>query len=477
MVSVTHLTTDLAAIVGDEHVVTDAAACERLSQDLSLEPFALADAVVAPGSADEVAAVLAHARERGLAIAVRAGGMSYTRSHVPTRAGTVLLDIRRLDAILDCNPRDGHVTVQAGCRWETLYLALREHGVRTPFWGPLSGRVATVGGALSQHALFLGFAGHGVSSRSVLGLDVVLADGTRVRTGSGAHRDAAPFWRDFGPDLTGLFLGDSGAFGVKVAATLRLIPTPRVAVGVSFACEHVDGLLATLEAAARTGVCSDLYGFDGPFNALLSGAGFSHLRGTPYSVHALIEAPAEAIAQASLELVRREAGEHAREIQASLPLSIIADPFGSMRAIFRTQRPAVHLPTNAIVPWSSAAAAMEIHAEAFREHAAALERHGIETWTLFAASPGAFNIEPALVLDDDLGRASRSPAAREAALAIRHDLSRRFDRLGAMHVQIGKYYDFLPKLLPGTRDLLERLKATVDPDGTLAPGALGLGEP
>jgi FAD/FMN-containing dehydrogenase len=454
---------ELAAIVGDEHVLTDEASRVSFSQDLSLEAFTLAEAVVAPGTAEEVVEVVRQVRASGRALAVRAGGMSYTRSHVPAREGIVLIDIRRLDRIVELNARDGYVTVEAGCTWEKLYLALRAEHVRTPFWGPLSGRVATVGGALSQNALFLGFARHGVASQSVLGLDVVLGDGARVRTGSGAHVDGSPFWRDFGPDLTGLFLGDSGAFGVKLEATLRLVPTPAVSAGASFVCDDGESLLAALESTTGCAIASDVYGFDRPLNALLCDAGFSYLRGAEYSVHVLVEAPDERIAEVCLDILRRAASPHAREV-------------GAMRAMFRTARPAAHLPTNAIVPWSKAADALRIRAEFFAEQAATFAEHGIETWTLYAANPGGLNVEPALVLDDDLGPRSRAPHARQVALRARYELARRFDGLGAMHVQFGRYYDFLPNLQSPTRDLLLRLKSIADPDGIVAPGVLGLGE-
>ena len=100
-------------------------------------------------------------------------------------------------------------------------------GMRTGYWGPLSGVNATIGGALSQNSAFFGSALHGTVADSVLGVTVVLANGEIVTTGSGARNGAAPFTRHGGPDLTGIFLGDNGAFGVKVAATLRLLPRPQ----------------------------------------------------------------------------------------------------------------------------------------------------------------------------------------------------------------------------------------------------------
>jgi FAD/FMN-containing dehydrogenase len=121
---------------------------------------------------------------------------------------------------------------------------LRAQGVRTPYWGPLSGRYATVGGALSQNSLFYGSARYGSVADSVLGLDVILAGGKRLRTGSGGSLGGSPFFRYFGPDITGLFVSDTGAFGVKAAATLKLIPFPPVTHCASFAFDDSSSLVA-----------------------------------------------------------------------------------------------------------------------------------------------------------------------------------------------------------------------------------------
>ena len=99
------------------------------------------------------------------------------------------------------------VTVEAGCTWAQLYDVLRPMGLRTPLWGTLSGLKATIGGGMSQNGLFWG-AAHGTIATSAIRFEVVLADGRVVRTGS-------DFLRPFGPDLTGLFAADSGAFGIK----------------------------------------------------------------------------------------------------------------------------------------------------------------------------------------------------------------------------------------------------------------------
>ena len=160
----------------------------------------------------QLAAAVGLVTSSGLAVVPRGGGVSYTGGYLPTRRQSVIVDTLRLDRVIDLNTTDMHVTVETGCTWEQLSRVLAGSGTRTPFGGPFSGRYATMGGTLSQDAVLWGSAAHGGASESVLGLAVVLADGTLVRTGSAGTSAGSPFHRYFGPDLTGVFLGDCGAW-------------------------------------------------------------------------------------------------------------------------------------------------------------------------------------------------------------------------------------------------------------------------
>src|SRR5262249_3191451 len=85
---------------------------------------------------------------------------------------------------------------------------------------------------------------------------------------------APPFFRPAGPDLTGLFLGDCGAFGIKARVALRLIDLPAVQAFASFAFERAQEMIAAQTAIARLGIASECYGFDPVANRHLSEQGF-----------------------------------------------------------------------------------------------------------------------------------------------------------------------------------------------------------
>ena len=208
------LADQLADRIGEEYVLTDEASCVLYAQDVYTKGLT-ALAVVRPGDTDELADIVSSVTSAGHAIIARGGGMSYTSGYVPKEEGSVIVDMSRMDRVLEINTEDMFVTVQAGCTWKSLHEALDGSGYRTPYWGTLSGIHATVGGGMSQNSIFWGSARYGTAVDSVLGLEVVLADGSTVRTGSGAQKHGTPFFRHYGPDLTGLFCCDTGGARVE----------------------------------------------------------------------------------------------------------------------------------------------------------------------------------------------------------------------------------------------------------------------
>ena len=105
-------------------------------------------AIVRPRDAQEVQALVRACLERGTPIVTRGGGMSYTSGYLASAPESVLVDMARMNEIVEVNLEDRYVTVEVGCSWQKLHEHLTPLGVRTPFWGTLSGRFATVGGGL-----------------------------------------------------------------------------------------------------------------------------------------------------------------------------------------------------------------------------------------------------------------------------------------------------------------------------------------
>jgi FAD/FMN-containing dehydrogenase len=205
-------------------------------RDASVVPGAAPELVIRPASVDEVARALKTASARRVAVTVRGAGTMYAGGAVP-EAGQLVLDTSGLDKIVEIDTDRGIVVVEPGVRFGHLLSELARLGLTigiTPSTAP----TATVGGAVSANALGAGSPKYQSMGDEVAGLEVVLADGTILRTGSAASRQAGFFQRYcIGPDLTGLFLGADATLGVitRIALWLHPLPSYRETLCLGFA--------------------------------------------------------------------------------------------------------------------------------------------------------------------------------------------------------------------------------------------------
>jgi alkyldihydroxyacetonephosphate synthase len=179
----------------------------------------LAAAVARPASADEVASVLAICNEALIPVTAAAGRSGVCGASVPVHGG-VVLDMTGLTGIVDVDGTSLILDVAPGTFGDHLEAELRrEHDVTLGHW-PQSVTLSTVGGWLACRSAGQLSTRYGKIEDMVLGLDVALADGKTIHTGSGAPRSAV------GPDLTQLFVGSEGTLGIITGSRLRLHPAP-----------------------------------------------------------------------------------------------------------------------------------------------------------------------------------------------------------------------------------------------------------
>ncbi|WP_374761156.1 FAD-binding oxidoreductase [Nesterenkonia flava] len=171
-------------------------------------------AVVFAESVEDVQKLVRLAGEHGVAVVTRAAGTSVSGG-ANAVTGSVVLNLTRMNRILQVRPEDEVAVVEPGVINAELNAAVAEHGLMyAP--DPASYRTSTIGGNVATNAGGLRCAKYGVTRDSVLALDVVLADGTLIRTGSATFKGVA------GYDLTSLFVGSEGTLGIIVGITVRL---------------------------------------------------------------------------------------------------------------------------------------------------------------------------------------------------------------------------------------------------------------
>ena len=222
---------DLASLAGEKNVLDDAETLSAYSRDKSPFPEIAPGIVVRPGTVGEVSAVLRLANTKRSPVIARGGGFSLTGFPQSEPGSSIILDSRRLNRVLEIDEVNMTVTAECGIIMNDLATQVAERGfyvhtVSVPI------RYTTLGGVLSgvQGGGYpLAVSVSGSNLHSLLGLKVVLPDGTVLDTNAGGaniHRE-----RDFlrggnAPDLTGMFVGDGGSFGVKTQATVQIFPRP-----------------------------------------------------------------------------------------------------------------------------------------------------------------------------------------------------------------------------------------------------------
>jgi FAD/FMN-containing dehydrogenase len=514
----------LSALLGPAHVITAPGDLAFYSSDVYRRAAHDAAMVLSPGSVEELSAAVGLCTRQGVPVVARGGGLSYTGGFLPVAPGAALIDMRRLDRIVEINETDMYVTVECGATWKSLYEALRPRGLRTPYFGPMSGYASTIGGALSQGSVFLGSTQYGTTAESVLSLAVVLADGSLIQTGSAATANAPnPFFRHYGPDFTGLFLHDAGAFGAKARATLRLLRTPAHSgfVGFTFG-SHAD-LLEAMSEISRRGLAAECFGAD-PYiwgmrlwdddlvrdtkrllgvvksapsllRGLFAGAraalrGRRALSDVTFAMNVSVDGASEAAVAAALAEIREIAGARGREMPGTVPASIRGTPFLAPNDLLGPagQR---WVPSHGIVPHSRARAMVDAYYAFLDQHRGLIDEHGIECgFVCFAISTNAILFEPMFYWPGarqlyhermiapaalaKLPALAPNPEADAAMATLRAALLDFWAAQGCAHLQIGKSYKYLETREPALRHLLEQVKTALDPERLVNPETLGL---
>ncbi len=482
----------------------------------------IAALVIRPDSTEALAKATRAVTEAGYSIIGRGGGTSYTGGLVPDRENSVVVDTSSLNRIVEINRDDMYVIVESGVTWKQLHDAMHDSDVRTPFWGPLSGAQATVGGAVSQNAILWGSTGHDVSATSVLGLEVVLADGAVLNTGSAAC-GMKPFYRNYGPDLTGLFLGDTGALGIKTRVTLRLMRRPAEVRCLSFNFDERAKLSRAMAAIAREGIASTCFGMDPMLQyqrikraSLMQGvkalkgvvstakstfsgirdamriavAGRRFIDDNGFSLHVIVDGESPAAADDKATIARRICLDDGNELENSIPSMMFGDPFVPMSSAMgpEGERWAPMHGLFALSDGDEAWARMEALFDDFAER---FDQHGIIVGILVAVvSSTVFVVEPvfywpgprtvwveSMLTDAQLAKIKDFPDDAEVTATVieaREALNVLFDELGAAHLQIGKKYHYSENLQQPALALLQALKTAVDPERLMNPKSLGL---
>jgi len=177
------------------------------------------EAVALPRNTAAVSAILRFANENRIPVTPRGAGYGYVGGCVPVRGG-IVLSLERMKRIKEISADDFVAVVQPNVLTKQLQDAVEAKGLFYPP-DPASRADCSLGGNIATNAGGPRCLKYGVTRDYVLGLEVVLADGTIVRLGSRTHKNKTGF------DLWRFFVGSEGMLGIITEATLKLLPLPR----------------------------------------------------------------------------------------------------------------------------------------------------------------------------------------------------------------------------------------------------------
>ncbi len=391
--------------------------------------------------AEHVRTTLRHAHALRVSVVPRGAGTGLSGG-ANAGTGTVVLDLSRMNRILELDPHDQVAVVEPGVITAELDRAAGEFGLRyAP--DPASAAISTVGGNIATNAGGLRCAKYGVTRDAVLGLDVVLADGTPIRTGRRTVKGVT------GYDLTALFTGSEGTLGVITAAAT-------VAAYFGSFAEGAEAVSA-LTAARLEPSMAELV--DGPVLAAVDDAQGTDLRARGGAL-LLLQCDGRAAATEA-ELAVRLLRGRATSVETT------ADPAEADRLLTarRLALPALERLGRVLI--EDIAVPRNRLADAVREINAAAERHDVRIFTFAHAADG--NLHPILVLDPD------APGIPDTAWRAAGDIFTAALRLGGTltgehGVGTLKRRWLADELGPEQHGLQQRIKAAFDPHHILNPG-------
>ena len=458
----------IRAIVGDRGILTDNADTASYTEDWRRLYQGRTSAVIRPGSTRELAEVVRLCATSATPIVPQGGNTSMVGGAVPNEDGTeLIISTARLNRIRDLDPVDMTLTLESGVTLKAAQLAATERNCLLPLSISSEG-TAQIGGVLATNAGGNNTVRYGNARDLVLGLEVVLPDGTIWNGLRRLRKD------NTGYCLRQLFVGSEGTLGIITAAVLKLVPQPK---------ETAVALCAVASPEAALDLFTRFQAHDpASVNAfeLMSGTGMSFvLRHIPGAVLPL-ENPAPFYVLAELATPRPDAGLRERleqVLEQALHAGTVLD---AVIAESETQRAAL---------WKL----REEHAEAQKREGASVKNDVSvpvskvpafirqATAACEALIPGVRAVPFGHMGDGNIHFNLEQPAGSDAASFLARDhaimdavnnVVREFDGSFSAEHGIGR---LKPYMMPEWRGgaelaLMQRIKSAIDPAGIMNPG-------
>ncbi|WNF36307.1 FAD-linked oxidase C-terminal domain-containing protein [Bacillaceae bacterium IKA-2] len=235
---------DLKKLIGEDRVTINETILSGHSHDESYHQPKKPDVVVFPRSTDEVSMVMKYAHSHMIPVTAFGLGTSLEGHVIPVNGG-ITVDLSQMNQILEVREGDFLVTVEPGVTRSQLNKDLKKYGL---FFSVDPGADATLGGMAATNASGTTSVRYGIMRDQVRDMEVVLADGTIIRTGSLAAKSSS------GYHLNGLFVGSEGTLGIITKLTLRLYGIPEAVMAARATFPSITAAIDAVTAILRAGI-------------------------------------------------------------------------------------------------------------------------------------------------------------------------------------------------------------------------------
>lgn len=461
------LQASLKAGLSEGLVLTDAAEMVRYCRDWHGDVSSSAVAVIRPRNVEDVAATVRLCAELGLAIVPQGGNTGLVLGGVPDAPDhQIVLSLERMNAVRAIDTDDFSAVVEAGCILSEFKDAVQEQGMFFPLSLGAQGS-CRIGGNVSTNAGGINVLRYGMTRELVLGLEVVLADGTIWNGLSTLRKD------NRGIDLKQLFIGAEGTLGIITAVSVKLYPNPEHVETALLGLNSLDDAIKLYRRARRE--CCDLmsaFEFMPPVAFTLAMEAIPDLKmpiAGDYAAYVLMEISGSGLVDTSDLMSRFLEGV----MEDGLVLDgVIASSRAQAQSLWMFREGmnegqalrGAHMRTDISVPLSRLA---EFVAEAEAELAKDLP----ECLAVSYGHVGDGNVHLNVLPPNGSTREERDHYIYKAKVIVNAVLDRYAGSISAEH-GIGrlKRGDFESRLGPVQREMIERLKAAFDPELRMNPG-------
>ena len=448
----------LEEIVGAQNLLAGEAIGDDYAHDEALTATQQLPAfVVKPVSTEEVARVIAVAREHKVPVTARGSGTGLCGSCIPREDG-ILISLERMNAILEIDTKNHVAVVQPGVTLDELDKATAEHGFVYPVYPGENS--ASLGGNVATNAGGLRAVKYGVTRHQVLGLTAVLGTGEIIHTGGRFVKATT------GYDLTQIIIGSEGTLALATEATLKLYPRPDYATTLLAPFSTLDQITAIVPTIIASGVAPLIVEYIDfvSMNGILTNAGLD--LGIPqnikesalaYLVVVLEDRRADRLEENVEEMATLISDQGALDIYVLPPQAGVQLIHARERAFWAAKAAGANDIIDMVVP----RAAIPQYMAKVNELAQASE-----SFLTGCGHVGDGNVHLSVFQADPTKRHALIRSIFEAGMALGGAISGEH----GIGTEKKPYYNELEQ--PSKLDLMRRIKAAFDPDGILNPGKI-----